>query len=95
MKSAAHSMKGASGYIGASRIHYACFFVQENFHKGDFEGMLDYYPAVVESVIEFKIHSRQLIAAYKSKYSNKSNLCVRGIICDKCKGYDNLFSAGV
>jgi HPt (histidine-containing phosphotransfer) domain-containing protein len=27
MKTAAHTLKGASGYIGASRIHYACFYI--------------------------------------------------------------------
>jgi len=27
MKDLAHSLKGASGYIGASRLHYACYFI--------------------------------------------------------------------
>lgn len=30
-KNDAHSLKGASGYIGAGHIHYACYFIQENF----------------------------------------------------------------
>ena len=31
MKDLAHSLKGASGYIGASRLHYVCYFIQEHF----------------------------------------------------------------
>jgi HPt (histidine-containing phosphotransfer) domain-containing protein len=27
MKDQAHSLKGASGYIGASRLHYVCYFI--------------------------------------------------------------------
>jgi HPt (histidine-containing phosphotransfer) domain-containing protein len=27
MKEDAHSIKGAAGYICASRIHYACYFI--------------------------------------------------------------------
>jgi HPt (histidine-containing phosphotransfer) domain-containing protein len=26
-KLAAHSLKGSSGYIGASHLHYACYFI--------------------------------------------------------------------
>lgn len=29
MKANAHSLKGACGYVGASRLHYACYFIQE------------------------------------------------------------------
>ena len=27
LKDNAHAIKGASGYIGASHIHYACYFI--------------------------------------------------------------------
>lgn len=27
MKIAAHNIKGSSGYIGVSRLHYACYYV--------------------------------------------------------------------
>ena len=27
MKQGAHSLKGASGYVGASHIHYACYYI--------------------------------------------------------------------
>ena len=29
MKNDAHSLKGASGIVGAGRVHYACFFIEE------------------------------------------------------------------
>lgn len=68
IKTAAHSLKGASGYIGASRVHYACFYIQENFVNNNHEEMLDYYPALIEAVVEFKITSRQMLAKHKSKF---------------------------
>jgi HPt (histidine-containing phosphotransfer) domain-containing protein len=27
MKANAHSLKGACGYVGASRLHYACYYI--------------------------------------------------------------------
>lgn len=27
IKNGAHSLKGSSGYIGASHLHYACYFI--------------------------------------------------------------------
>ena len=29
LSSAAHSLKGASGYVGAGRVHYAAYFIRE------------------------------------------------------------------
>lgn len=29
MKAFAHSLKGACGYVGASHLHYACYYIQE------------------------------------------------------------------
>ncbi len=62
MKFAAHSLKGSSGYIGVSRLHYACYYVQYYFMKSNFEAMVDFYPLVVETAIEFKIYSRIILA---------------------------------
>ena len=68
MKDLAHSLKGASGYIGASRLHYVCYFIQEHFVFQRFEKMLEYYPSLVEAAIEFKVHSRKIIAKFKGKF---------------------------
>ena len=58
MKEQAHILKGASGYIGAGRIHYVCYYIQESFYFKKFDRMLEYYPSLVEAAIEFKIYSR-------------------------------------
>ena len=60
IKNLAHSLKGSSGYIGASRLHYVCFFIQEHYVHNRNEKMLEFYPALVEAAIEFKVHSREL-----------------------------------
>ena len=67
LKDNAHGIKGASGYIGASHIHYACYFIQEHFVNGRFQQEMEYYPTLVEAVIEFRTYSRKLIAEYKGE----------------------------
>ena len=63
IKELAHSLKGASGYIGASRVYYHCYFLQLHYVNGDYETMMKYYPGLVEAAVEFKVASRQLICA--------------------------------
>lgn len=60
IKNLAHSLKGSSGYIGASRLHYVCYFIQEHYVYYRYDKMLEFYPALVEAAIEFKVHSREL-----------------------------------
>ena len=67
MKDLAHSLKGASAYIGASRLHYACYYIQEHFVYNRKDKMIEYYPTLVEAAVEFKIHWRQLVAKYEGK----------------------------
>jgi HPt (histidine-containing phosphotransfer) domain-containing protein len=45
MKHGAHNIKGSSGYIGASRLHYATFCIHECWERNhdDYEGMIHYY----------------------------------------------------
>ena len=68
MKAKAHSLKGASGYIGASNVHYSCFQIQAQFEAKNFPGMIEYYPMLVESAIEFKIACRTILAENKGKF---------------------------
>ena len=72
----AHGLKGASAYIGASRLHYACYFVQQHYEYERFEKQLECYPALIEAAIEFKTHSRKIIAEDKgkSKFRRKTEL---------------------
>ena len=67
LKDLAHNLKGASGYIGASNVHYQCYFIQEHYVFKRIEEMWKYYPGLVEAVIEFRVFSRQLLAKHKSK----------------------------
>ena len=62
MKNDAHSLKGASGYIGAGHLHYACYYIQEHFMFQRYQDMLEYYPTLVEAAVEFRIYSRKLLA---------------------------------
>lgn len=43
MKQGAHQLKGASGYVGAGRLHYVCYHIQNAFHFEDYQKMVDYY----------------------------------------------------
>ena len=67
MKNLGHSLKGASAYIGASRLHYICFFIQQYHVINDYEQVINYYPCLVEAAIEFKLYSRKILAESKSK----------------------------
>lgn len=73
MKNAAHSLKGSSGYIGASHLHYACYFIQEHFIYERYDQMMEYYPTLIEAAVEFRIYSRKLLAENKSKCLIKTN----------------------
>ena len=42
MKDGAHKIKGSCGYIGASRLHYATFYIHDKWEQdnNDYEGMV-------------------------------------------------------
>ena len=67
MKNAAHSLKGASGYVGASKVHYACYYIQKAFNANNHQEMIEYYPLIVEACIEYKRYSRKFIARENGK----------------------------
>ena len=68
MKNAAHSLKGASGYVGAGRVHYACYYIQKAYNSKNYEKMESYYPLIVEACIEYKRYSRKFIAQESGEY---------------------------
>lgn len=45
MKDGAHKIKGSSGYVGASKLHYATFCIHEcwELNNDDYDGMAHYY----------------------------------------------------
>ena len=65
IKQKAHSLKGASGYIAAGPVHYCCYFIQDNYNSDNFEAMMAYYPALVESSIEYIRYSRKIVAEFE------------------------------
>ena len=36
IKMACHSLKGSSGYVGAGRLHYACYYIQLAYSLNDY-----------------------------------------------------------
>ena len=61
MKEAAHSLKGSSGYAGASRLHYDCYFIQEAFIKKEHEIMRYRYNSIIENTIQFMTYTNEMI----------------------------------
>lgn len=62
MKTVANQLKGAASYVGSGRVYYICYHIDTAFHANDFMRMIEYYPLLVESCIEFKRCSRQYLA---------------------------------
>ena len=48
--------------MGAGRLHYVCYHIQNAFHNQDYQMMVDYYPLLIETCIEFKRFSRKYLA---------------------------------
>ena len=67
MKMAVHTLKTTSGYVGAGKLHYACYYVQSMWSVQDYKGMASYYPLVVEACIEFKRFVRRYLADHNGK----------------------------
>ena len=64
----AHQLKSPAGYIGASHLHYACYFIQEHHAYKRYKDMMEYYPTLVEAAVEFRIYSRILLARNQGKF---------------------------
>ena len=54
----AHQLKSPAGYIGASHIHYACYFIQEGYLYEKYQQIYDYYPTLLEAGVHFRVASR-------------------------------------
>ena len=76
-KNIAHSLKGSCGYVGAGKLHYACYFIQENYVLNRTDKEMEFYPSLVEAAIEFKTHSRMLIEKYNRKSNTSISYCLK------------------
>ena len=52
----AHALKGPAAYIGGSRVHYACYYIQKAHLEGEDDLMLEYYSLLITEVIELRYH---------------------------------------
>lgn len=52
----AHALKGPAVYIGGSRVHFACYYMQRAHLEGDLDLMLEYYSVLITEVIELRYH---------------------------------------
>ena len=62
VKERIHSMKGASAYAGASRVTDHWYWMQYHFENNDYDKMMDLYPRLIESIVEFRVYYRKIIA---------------------------------
>ena len=58
VKHSIHNLKSTAGYVGASHIHYACYFMQDHYIKQEFNLMMEYYPTLLEACVTFRIFMR-------------------------------------
>ena len=64
MKDIVNNLKGGSCYVGASKIHWACCYILYYLDCDDYDMMINYYPSLVEAVLEFKVESRKMLAKF-------------------------------
>ena len=65
---AANKLQGSSAYIGAGKVHYACYYIQAVCAAKNYQAVEDYYPLLIEACIEFKRFSRKFLAEHHSKF---------------------------
>lgn len=58
MNKRAGALKIASHTIGAGKIYYACYYIQEAYREEYFIQVAEYYPLLVEAIIEVKRYIR-------------------------------------
>ena len=67
IEQSANKLQGSSAYIGAGKVHYACYYIQAVCANGNYKAIEDFYPLLIEACIEFKRFSRKFLAEYHSK----------------------------
>ena len=53
--------------VGAGRIHYACYYLEEAYRQNDLDRVKDYHSLLIEEYIQFVQMARELLAAYHGK----------------------------
>ena len=64
----AHILKTSSGTVGAGKLHYACFYMQDAYAQNDFQAMLNQcYPLLVEAAIEIKRYAGKFTSEWQGQ----------------------------
>ena len=66
------AIKQASERVGASYVYYACYYIEECHKTNDINGILRYYPLLVEAIVEFKRFSRKTLSNTEGKFLIRS-----------------------
>ena len=67
VKFAVHALQSTAGYAGAGHIYYTCYYMDAGISAKNTQGILEYYPLLVEAVIDFKRFSRKFLSECKGK----------------------------
>ena len=60
VKQRIHSIKGSSAYVGAGRVTETWYWMQFHYMEGNNEKMMELYPKLIESVVEFRVYYRKI-----------------------------------
>ena len=64
----------ASGSIGAGRIHYDCYYIQESYYCDGILPMVVRYNKLVEDAIDFIIYSDSIVNSDEHHYDREANI---------------------
>lgn len=77
VKFVVHAIKGPASFIGASRLHYACYYIRKAHLDQDIDGIIDYYPFLIEAAIEVRYHVAHCLAKLQNRGNNISSIILK------------------
>ena len=66
LRSEVHSLKGASAYLAAGRIHLLSGNIQQSIDQSNYENVVKLYPRLIEESIILRLHIKKLTYQRKS-----------------------------
>ena len=67
MSEAVMELKGASGLVGAGRIHYTCYYIEQAYRDNKVFKLQDYHPLLIEEYIRFYQQVTKLPDSFSGK----------------------------
>jgi HPt (histidine-containing phosphotransfer) domain-containing protein len=71
LRDAAHSLKGASGYLAAGRIFKLCESIHKCIDTKNYDGAIQLYPTFIAESITLRLYIKKLICKRKSTCINR------------------------